>query len=136
MRRCLPQNISFAHFYPENKEKICQAADIVIPLRHPVAVAISWKKRGKTGFAYEWRRMCWASDPLFFPLETKPWRVLEVLTKDVDRRTEIATNLGEYPERLAWQQGDIDTVKDYLGEQWDVCQELLAFDPIARDYYG
>lgn len=140
MRRCFVNGVwkvDHAHFYTEHKAKICRATDIVIPLRHPVAVAISWQRRGKEGFVWEWRRMRWANSPLFFPLENPPWEALEELSDfEIVRRKDRVTNLGDYPERLAWEAGDIDIVKNYLGEQWDVCQRLLKSDPIASHYYG
>lgn len=138
MQRCFIRGeVEHAHFYPKNKKRICRATDVIIPLRHPVAVAISWMKRGKQGFVLEWLRMQWAKSPLFFPLENKPWKELEALSDfEIVRRADRATNLEDYPERIAWETGDIDTVKNYLGEQWYVCQNLLKSDPIASRYYG
>ena len=102
----------------------------VIPLRHPARIAISWRKRGQTGWLKEWMRMGEVEDAFYFPLETKPFDELEEFTGfTLNRHDEVINSIGDYRER------DLVSMGRYLGDEWgDVFTALET--PVGRKIYG
>src|SRR5690606_1538325 len=123
--------VTGTHFWPEYMgliEELSVKHKTVDPLRHPVAVAISWKKRGRDGYYDGWRLMSEANlfDPFFFPLETQPYEELEAyLGRTVNRVDRVVGAHQAYDEKLWWERGLVAGVRKFLREYWDQAQELL-----------
>ena len=119
----LPRPYEIIHGHFDNRTPLLKALSdtrkTVIPLRHPMKVAVSWKKRGAEErrtptFLDQWLRMDEFSNAFFFPLEVKPFTALEkYIGRPVIRTTEIyGAQEYDYPDDVeAFLGGDMFLVE-------------------------
>jgi len=113
---------------------------VIIPLRHPAAVAVSWKKRPDhrkrtPTFLDQWKRMD-EFDAFFFPLDennltSMPFDELEeYLGRSVSRSSKTAGSIGDYKEKK-----NLQAMRDFLQEDWALVEEALQTH-IGWKFYG
>jgi hypothetical protein len=121
----------WAHINEPIAKTLSTELKTVIPLRHPMNVAISWKKRGESGWLDHWMMMDEFTDAFFFPLEAKPFDELQEFTGlDLNRHDKRIRSIGEYPER-----NDLVAAGYFLGKEWgDVFKALQS--TIGSKYYA
>jgi hypothetical protein len=131
-------DIITGHFDIERTETLIEMSKhlkTVIPLRHPAAIATSWKKREgrpnhKTTWYDQWLNMCEVENAFHFPLETKPFSELEKFTGTrVYHYDQVMASIGDYPEKK-----DLKTMRDFLGKEWSFVEKALNTN-IGRRFY-
>jgi hypothetical protein len=136
-----------AHFYTAHLQSIRSFSGqykTVVPLRHPVAVALSWWIRRPNlvkGVKEEWenmRRALWGRDVFFFPLETKPFDALQAyLGWGVCRIQSREGSRGDYEARDYWEAGDIDKLlKTKARQAYKIGMDILDRCELAQHFYG
>ena len=123
-----------AHIRREGAIESVQGYKVVMPLRHPALVAVTFKKRGwaeRNGWSWleQWQRLDDVQG-FFFPIETKPFDDLEAYVGySVDRIEQPVASLGNYPEKQS-----LDAAKSYLASEWADVEKALCTN-VGSEYY-
>jgi len=113
-------------------KELAKTRKMVIPLRHPALIAVSWKARGEDGnrrtptFLDQWVRMDEFPDAFFFTMEEKPFDDLETyLGRPVNRIKRYVNKMDyEFPTN----------VLEYLGDDRHLVEKALQTDVGKRFY--
>lgn len=130
-----PVPVKCEHIYPNSRvdlERIAGQAGVttIVPLRHPMAVALSWKQRGKELALLPdyWRRLVTHIDrhePCYLPVD-HPCRdaFLDRLNARLRARHDFEVQAGDWPvlrddtpKAVAWLDlGELSTTADLMRE--------------------
>ena len=108
---------------------------VVIPIRHPAKIAVSWNKRDDhrkrtPTFLDQWVRMD-EFDAFFFPLEEMPFNELEeYLGQSVNRARKPLGTIGNYDEKK-----NLQAMREFLKDDWELVESALETN-IGRKFYN